>query len=290
VPDRTARRSAVISGQLDIAKGMDMDDIPVIENAGHRVDFAPRPQVATWKVFNVSRDTPFKDKRVRQAANHAIDRAAFVEHIYRNRTRAASQCSIPGSAGYNDAVKPYAFDPAKAKALLAEAGHPNGLDVTVHAFSPSPFPGMTDVNQLVAQQWTNAGIRTKIEPVVLGDFLRNWNPGPTATTLGFRGEVFENHCNMVNLDSMDGMRDNSCLKRPAYYCDEAEQKLIEAADGEADPAKRAEILKQLMALSAGNAGMVFLVELVDLTGLHRRVQGFKSDNTRYNYHELTLAR
>ncbi|MBM3505930.1 MAG: hypothetical protein FJX65_18970 [Alphaproteobacteria bacterium] len=290
IPDRTARRSAIISGQLDIAQGMDMDDIPVVEGAGHKVDFAPRPQVATLKLISVSRDTPFKDKRVRQAANLAIDRKNFVEHIFRGRTRPANQCSLPGATGYDAGVPPIPFDPTRARQLLAEAGFTNGFETTVHAFAPSPFPGLTDVNQLVSQQLGAIGIKVALEPLSLADFLKNWNPGATAASVGFKGAIFEQHCNMVNLDSLDGIRDSSCDKRPAYYCDDAEQRLLDAAKSDTDAARREATLKQLMRLNAENSGMLFLVELVDLTGLHRRVQGFRNDNTRYNYHEITLAR
>ena len=78
---------------------------------------------------------PMKNKLVRQAANYAVDKNAIVQIFGGRRiAAAANQVVLPGNVGYIPDYNPYpnkngSGDPAKAKALLSQAGYPNGLDV-----------------------------------------------------------------------------------------------------------------------------------------------------------------
>ena len=100
---------------------------------------------------------------------------------------------------------------------------------------------------------------------------------------------FQNNCSTTNLDAIEPFGIQSCRKIPAFYCVEEEQKLMDAAEVEMDPAKREAMLRQLLAMNAENASAIFLVELVDVFGLHKRVQGFEYHTFRLNYDEMTLS-
>jgi len=78
-----------------------------------------------WVAINVQKP-PFTDVRVRQALNHAIDKEAIIKALLRGHAKLADSPLAPRVWGYIP-VKSYPYDPAKAKALLAEAGYPNGL-------------------------------------------------------------------------------------------------------------------------------------------------------------------
>lgn len=290
IPETAARRSAVISDQVDIAIGLGIDDVPTVQGAGHVVYSAARPTIMTLKLFQTSRDNnPFADQRVRLAANMAIDREAMAKHIMKGMAVAASQCAFPGVVGYNPNIKPYAFDPDRAKRLLAEAGYPNGFEATIEAVLPSTFAGNDDIYQMVAQQWNAVGIKTKLEGMTLPNWLKAWFPPGDATTLGFKGP-FQNNCNLFNLDGLDTFDIQSCKKKPSYYCVKEEQDLIEQAEKELDGKKREALIQRLHALNTDNAAQIFLIQMVDLVGLNKRVQGFAFDMMRPNYHEMTLAR
>jgi peptide/nickel transport system substrate-binding protein/oligopeptide transport system substrate-binding protein len=75
--------------------------------------------------FN-TRVKPFKDRRVRQAINHAIDREALVEELSHGRFTVARGVVPPGTLGFNPQLTGYAHDPARARTLLREAGYPDG--------------------------------------------------------------------------------------------------------------------------------------------------------------------
>jgi len=72
---------------------------------------------------------PLDDPRVRKAINHAIDRAAINDTIYLGRTVIARGILPPGTPGYNPSLAGYGYDPARARELLAAAGHPHGRGV-----------------------------------------------------------------------------------------------------------------------------------------------------------------
>ena len=78
---------------------------------------------------------PLSDKRVRQALHYGLDVNAIIKNLYAGMGKPFSGGLADTDFGYNPALKPYPFDPAKARQLLAEAGRPNGIDVTLYAGS-----------------------------------------------------------------------------------------------------------------------------------------------------------
>ena len=112
--------------------------------------------------FNVSA-APFNDKKVREAANLAVNKDAIVKNVLGGRGIVMAGPFTPAWLGYDPSVKPFAYDPAKAKALLAEAGYPQGLDTT-WSISSGVFLKDTEIAEAVAGQLRQVGIRAKIVP------------------------------------------------------------------------------------------------------------------------------
>jgi ABC-type transport system substrate-binding protein len=116
---------------------------------------------------------PMKNKLVRQAVNYAVDKIA-VAQIYGGRRIAAAtnQVILPGSVGYIPNFNPYPNkngngDPAKARKLLAQAGHPNGLDIKLLYNTLEPGPR---VAQSLQASLKRAGFRVKLIPATATDF------------------------------------------------------------------------------------------------------------------------
>jgi peptide/nickel transport system substrate-binding protein len=100
------------------------------------------------------------DVRVRQALMYAMDRQAIIDSVFLSKYGKISDSLLPESNPFY--VQPqtiYRPDPAKAKQLLAEAGHPNGVDFELLL---STIPYITQVGQLLQQQWQKAGLRATI--------------------------------------------------------------------------------------------------------------------------------
>src|SRR5262249_53934054 len=106
---------------------------------------------------------PFDDVRVRQAANYAIDRETIVKSLLGGYGELLHGPFSSSWLGYDPSLRPYAYDPARAKQLLAEAGYPNGFD-TVFNFSSGVFLADREIAEVVASQLAQVGIRVRLIP------------------------------------------------------------------------------------------------------------------------------
>jgi len=102
---------------------------------------------------------PLTDARVRRAINHAIDIDRIMERLVGGRGTRAAGVIPPSLAGFDSTRLPYAFDPEKAKALLAEAGHSSGIDVELWC---STFPMYVRIAETMQAYLGAVGVRVKI--------------------------------------------------------------------------------------------------------------------------------
>jgi peptide/nickel transport system substrate-binding protein len=121
IPEANARLAALRSGQVDWIEVPPADGIPSLKAAGFTIITNSYPHTWPW-MFNIgATNSPVKDVRVRQALNYCIDRSGLVTLL--NGTAEPSVGWLkPSDAGFGNPVNRYGFDPAKGKALLAEAG------------------------------------------------------------------------------------------------------------------------------------------------------------------------
>jgi peptide/nickel transport system substrate-binding protein len=162
------RMAALISNEVqfvndpppqDTARLRASKDLKVIEGLEARVQYL---------VFDMQRDSllygsvkdknPWKDIRVRQAVAHAIDANAIRTKVMRNLAVLTGTIITERDQGYSkDADKRLAFDPARAKKLLTEAGYPNGFAVTLDCGNNQPAP---EICQAIAPMLARVGIVT----------------------------------------------------------------------------------------------------------------------------------
>jgi peptide/nickel transport system substrate-binding protein len=121
---------------------------------------------------------PFDDLRVRQAVAHAIDLDSLVEAVYGGLGTRAVNSMPPTIFGYNTAIKPYSYDVAKAKELLADAGYPDGVDIDLHVFASARvmISRPVDAAEIMKSDLSKAGINANVivnewathRPIVVG--------------------------------------------------------------------------------------------------------------------------
>jgi peptide/nickel transport system substrate-binding protein/oligopeptide transport system substrate-binding protein len=110
---------------------------------------------------------PFDNVKVREAVNMAINKARIVQ-IINNRAVPANQPLPPSMPGYDKAFKGYPYDVAKAKALLAEAGHPDGFDTQLFAMNTDPNPRIA---QAIQQDLAAIGIKASIQALAQANVI-----------------------------------------------------------------------------------------------------------------------
>jgi peptide/nickel transport system substrate-binding protein len=113
--------------------------------------------------------SPWHDLRVRQAAGAALDRAALSQAETLGLSRPTGGL-IPRVLDFSRAYDPPAYDPARAKRLLAEAGYPNGFD----AGDLSPFPPYFSLAEAVGSYLQAVGVRTRMRTMERAAFLTAW--------------------------------------------------------------------------------------------------------------------
>jgi ABC-type transport system substrate-binding protein len=121
IPEATARMAALRAGQVDWIEAPPTDGLPSLRQAGFQVVTGSYPHLWPW-FFNIgATDSPFRDVRVRQALNYCVDRAGLVALL--NGTAEPSVGWLKESdPNFGKPANRYAFDPARGRALLAQAG------------------------------------------------------------------------------------------------------------------------------------------------------------------------
>jgi ABC-type transport system substrate-binding protein len=163
--DWNAALVAMRTGDFDLINGVAGRDVPTIE-ADPKLKIERLPWSATQYMiaFNARPGARFAGdnmKKVRQAVNYAIDREALAKALGAGIGDANYQHLVPGQIGYSDKVMQYKYDPDKAKQLLAEAGMPNGFEVTVDIISR---PEDQQNAQAYQQMLEKVGIKMQIRP------------------------------------------------------------------------------------------------------------------------------
>lgn len=156
VVDTNTRLNAVRSGEATVSL-LTPSQVAAAKSAG--LESVVNPTASRWNIYlNTSRQ--LKDPLVRQALMHAIDRKAIAKALSFNTGEPTVQLIPEGAPGHVDgAESAYPYDPAKAKALLKEAGFDNGLTLDYILLNSPEYSQLTDVLQ---QQFLAVGVTVKI--------------------------------------------------------------------------------------------------------------------------------
>jgi peptide/nickel transport system substrate-binding protein len=158
VPDAGARWTALQSGVVDFASRIPQSQMRPAEAAGFTVKRIPG--TATFSYLLDLETGPTANLKVRQAINYAIDKEGIVQAVWSGSAMPDGQLLGPNALGYTPNVKPYPFDVAKAKQLMAEAGYANGFNATLTHVNTTTSP--QDVAAIVAAQLKEIGINVEV--------------------------------------------------------------------------------------------------------------------------------
>ncbi|MCC7464386.1 MAG: ABC transporter substrate-binding protein [Gammaproteobacteria bacterium] len=160
IPEATARIAALLAGEVQLIEGVPADQAPLIERSRDVEMVRVRNGALTIYLGLRTAEPPLNDVRVRQALSLAIDRAAIVRSLLRGFATASGTQVGAFDFGYLRAAPPTP-DPARARALLAEAGHAGGFEITMQA--PRRYISSAEVGQAIAQQFRAIGVRVNLE-------------------------------------------------------------------------------------------------------------------------------
>ena len=167
IPESTTRVSALISGDVDIIDNLPPGLSERVRASGTTSVIAKQSPRTNYILMVIKEGAPWMDVRVRRAMNLAINRDAITKNVMMGFAKPVAIIQGPASFGYNPVLKPYPYDPARAKKLLAEAGHPKGFSFDVY-IPRGRFMMGKEALEGIAGQWAQVGLKANVRVMEWG--------------------------------------------------------------------------------------------------------------------------
>ena len=213
---------------------------------------------------------PFDNQLVRQALCYAIDRQGIMDMVADGHGTAVGSSIYPAFTKYflPELVDKYPHSVEKAKELLAQAGYPNGFDMTISV--PNNYQPHMDTAEVVAEQLREAGIRVTIQPVEWSTWLDTIYNGRQfqATVVGVDAANMTARA-MLERFTSDYAKNFINYSSPAYDA------LFQQAINATDEAAQTDLYKQMETMLADTAANVYIQDLSDLVAMRQDLGGLK---------------
>ncbi len=243
IPEQATQIAELISGGVDIIKAVPPDQMDVINKSGvARTTTSPILRTAMIQLDQSGRAgaNPFQDRRVRLAANLAVDIDSIIKHVLNGLGDRVATTVNPMAFGFDPGLKPFKQDVAQARKLLAEAGYPNGFEVGFLRGQPIVEPGVI---------LTNMVRDSKADPM----FEWSW---------GYYS-IFD--ADAIFYDVM------TCNQPYSYYCNKEFDDLVIQGRSTLDTKRRADIYAKAQKLIHDDAAYLFKWGLRGVWGVSNRV-------------------
>lgn len=264
-----ARVAALLSGDVDLIDGVPTQDVARLA-ADPRVEIFSTESNGTAYLFpDTARDqapfitdrdgkpldkNPLRDVRVRQALSMSMNREVIVGRLLAGQGRPAEQFASPVAIGRIPDRAPIPYDVGRARALLAEAGYPDGFRMTIHG--PSGwFSGDTDVLQAIAQGFTRIGVETRVEVLPTTTFFAR----ATNRDFAMFMTTYASNLAAITLQQVLATRDTKTrmgpFNRQHYSNPEMDRTLLQAMQT-MDETKRNALTAEAMRIAIDDVGVI----------------------------------
>jgi peptide/nickel transport system substrate-binding protein len=268
VPEVATQVAEIKTGGVDLIREISADIVPELKT--HPLAYvSSTPILRVHQVELDMRVPPFDKKAARQAANYAIDKQTIIQKLMAGLGRQVATVVQPLAFGFDPDVKPYPFDQKKAKELLAQAGFPNGVDITLHSSSIPNRPQF----EAICQMLTEVGIRAT---------PKMWDPGPAWNKFS-QSEGKGTH-GIYGTWGNYSVFDADAVLHPLYHTEpggwygkwysrvEGLDRLIDEARSTVDQPRRKRTYTQIQQMIREEAPSVFLWTQYDTLGISKKVQ------------------
>jgi peptide/nickel transport system substrate-binding protein len=276
ITDANTRIAEMLSGGLDVMVEVPPDSLQQFQgNDDFQIHEQAGPHV--WFLILNMKEGPFADKKVRQAANYAINKQALVENILQGTAEIAASPTPPAFAwAYNQDLEPYPHDPERARKLLEEAGY-NGEELTFYVAEGGS--GMLDpvaMGTAIQADLEAVGMPTKIETYEWNTYLGKVNPG-----LEGKADMAEMAWMTNDPDTLpfltlrsEALPENGGFNS-GYYSNERVDQLLNEARSATSQERRAELYKEMQEIVREDAPWVFVANWKQNAVTRANVADFK---------------
>ena len=301
-----ARVAALLAGDVDFIDKVPTPDITRLKSdpnlslsqgTSNRVIYLHLDQFREESPFVRAKDggsikNPLMDQRVRKAISKAINRGAIVERVMEDVAIAAGQLLPDGFFGVSDKLKVEPYDPKGAKALLAEAGVPDGFKLTIHGPNDR-YINDAKIAEAIAQMLTRIGIDTAVETMPKSVYFKrasrggpNGSPEFSFVLVGWGAGTGEASSPLKSLiHTYDKSRGMGASNR-GRHSDAKIDALIEEALATVDDAKREALLQDATERAIGKLAIIPLHYQVNTWGARKGLSYTARTDERTLYSEI----
>ncbi len=288
IPDQSTSVLSMQKGDIDMLIDPRPDDAKTLAAQPGIKLYHPASNNNSYIAMNVEKK-PFDNVLVRRAVGYAIDEAALVKSFYAEGATVADNWTPVGMLGENPAVKAYPHDPAKARALLAQAGLTHFSTELYYPTSPRPYmPEPGRIAEAIQANLKEVGIDVTLAPFEFGVFLTKVRNGEHPMCLiGWTGDNGDPDNFLYTLLDQD-----STIKGDAqnysFWRDPKFHALMLAGQEAVDESKRAQIYRDANAMVHDQAPAIPLVHSVVSFAAKASIQGVTaSPDTAFNFRTMS---
>ncbi|HVZ44285.1 MAG TPA: ABC transporter substrate-binding protein [Ramlibacter sp.] len=287
------RVAALLSGEVDVMEPVPLQDIErvnaspnakVIVGAEMRTIFLGMDQKRDELQYSsVKGKNPFKDRRVRLAFYQAIDIEGIKKTVMRGASHPTALLVGPGVNGYQpDMDKRYPYDPEASKKLLAEAGYPNGFEVTLNCPNDR-YVNDARICQAVAANLARVGVKINLAAETKGTYFPKVLRRDTSFyMLGWTPTTYDAHNSLDALARCVDDKQGYGKFNLGAYCNPELDKLILAIQVETDKAKRNQMIREAFKIHHDDVGHIPLHQQSLAWGVSKKVNLVQlADNAMY---------
>ncbi|MFK7940925.1 MAG: ABC transporter substrate-binding protein [Roseovarius sp.] len=255
IKEDPTRVAALLAGDVDFIAPVPPTDLArVDENDGTSLITMPGTRIITFQM-NQDRVEAFKDVRVRQAIDYAVNNAGIVERIMRGFGTVGAQASPDGYLGYNADLTPR-FDVEKAKALMAEAGYADGFSITMMAPN-NRYVNDDKIAQAVASMLSKINIKVDLQTMPKAQYWPKFDErAADMMMIGWHSDTEDSANFHQFLSACPDEATGNGQYNSGAYCNAEADKLMNMANAETDQAKRGEMLQQMEAILYEDAAFI----------------------------------
>jgi len=283
IPENSVRLLNLEQGSVDIVDGINPDDIQRIK-ANPKLVLLEQAGATINGISMNNQRAPFDNVKVRQAMNYAVNREELNNFLYKGVAVLATNPVPPVTWSFDKSLTGYAYDPARAKQLLAEAGHPNGFKVEMIAFpNPRGYNPVGGARLAVAVQdyLRRVGVEVSIKQLEWGTYLKTIRSGDYLFgPAGWSADNGDPDNFLFSLYSSTtwGSGNNSRYKNPEV------DKLLQDAQETFDREQRIQLYRKAGRIIMDEAPWVFVNHTKLVRATSARVQGYVLNPTQMFFH------
>ncbi|MDR9838911.1 ABC transporter substrate-binding protein [Herbaspirillum huttiense] len=278
IPREPARAAALLSGSLDIINDItanmetSLRAFKLVSVTSYMLNYLALDQFRDSSPFvrdasgAPMKKNPMKDLKVRQAMSMAINRDGIIKYLMKDDATAAQQLVPKGFFGYDAGLRLSGYDVARARELLAQAGYPQGFQLTLHCPN-NRYVNDARLCEAIAQQWSQVGIKTDVATMPYAVFQTrafgsgSGEPEFSAFLVGNGAVTGDSLTGLVSTVHSYNAVASVGVSNYGRYSNKEVDALIERAAGTTDEAARADLQRQASRLALGDVAIIPLQHL-----------------------------